>query len=857
MRYAIRSTSGRIAAAHDTSDTARGSQTGRAIRLAALAIAVVSSAGCDGPSADRGTLIADTPIHLEEHLAAANVVGSEAPESAPTALDWHFDEPQPDWKPTVPLLDGFEPVEPEYVDGALRMSLRGHNRNPRNRRLVGSLYVELPDVSLHQWSHVEVRARAADPARNIGVSFNYSEDDSQSGVFPFYSAGRWAPLVPDGTVQTYLIPLEPRRDMDRAWTEMELWFNTEPEATTASLDLLSVSIVPREARYADTRAGVREEGRDRVYRRALYAHAPGRLDYRVRVPEGGRLDVGLGVLTDDAPATFTVTATSEDGAPQTLLERTHDEPGRWLQQSVDLSHLEGRTVTLGLGATSGRSGTTVLWGAPTISGAPISSARASQRPDVVFYVIDGAGAEYMSLYGYNRTTTPNLDRIAAEGAVFDRAYSNSHWTRPSTASFMTSLQHSVLGGFVNGFNVIPEDAPTMAQQMHRAGYSTGVFNANPNAGRISGLQRGVDFYREDWAEFSYTDGGNYRESSRVLHEAFWSWREEQPATPYWVHFQTVDIHEDFPAAAPFSGLFVGPTDRRTWREWDERLSDAGGHGIYLDSYAETGIERPAFFALHQALYDETMAHQDHQLGRLVERLKAEGRWENTLLIVGSDHSIWAAVDDMGIAVLDELPPRWSRPMFRPSWTRVPLVFVWPGRIDAGQRIAEPVSMLDVLPTILDLLDLPPPEVMQGQSLAPLLFDEDGWEPRPVILDEFVADPETGELRGVIEVVDGRWGASLEINDGVIPLMRVLDPVDEEEEALWRRPAPLLLYDLWNDPMSLHSLHEERPDLVSRYTAFLEQRLAAHRDLARIFTRSAGSPLSPEQLKALRALGYIR
>jgi hypothetical protein len=139
-----------------------------------------------------------------------------------------------------------------------------------------------------------------------------------------------------------------------------------------------------------------------------------------------------------------------------------------------------------------------------------------------------------------------------------------------------------------------------------------------------------------------------------------------------------------------------------------------------------------------------------------------------------------------------------------------------------------------------------PEVMQGQSLAPLLFGEDGWEPRPVILDEFYVDRETSELRGVIEVVDGRWGASLEIN-----------PDPENRNRVTQRTVPLLLYDLWDDPYTQHSLHEERPDLVEKYTKFLEAQFEAHQSLAQLFTRSGEVALTPEQLRTLRALGYIQ
>ncbi len=187
-------------------------------------------------------------------------------------------------------------------------------------------------------------------------------------------------------------------------------------------------------------------------------------------------------------------------------------------------------------------------------------------------------------------------------------------------------------------------------------------------------------------------------------------------------------------------------------------------------------------------------------------------------------------------------------MFRPSVSRVPLIFIWPGQIPAGQRLSQTVSMIDVLPTILDLVGLPMPEVMQGQSLSPLLLGEEGWEPRPVILDQFDASGHSPRtyLSG-IEVVDGRWGASLEIKVNPKP----------ERPPEWQRPVPLLLYDLWNDPFALWSLHEERPDLVEKYTKFLEAQWEAHQALAQLFTPSESVPLTPEQLRTLRALGYIQ
>jgi arylsulfatase len=236
-----------------------------------------------------------------------------------------------------------------------------------------------------------------------------------------------------------------------------------------------------------------------------------------------------------------------------------------------------------------------------------------------------------------------------------------------------------------------------------------------------------------------------------------------------------------------------------------------------------------------------MAHNDYQIGQLVKRLKAEGEWSHTLLIVAADHGHRAA----GLKQYDPLPPRWGSPIFASFISRIPMIFIWPEKIAPGKRFSQSVSMIDMLPTILDIAGLPASEVIQGQSLAPLLLGKEGWEQRPVIFDEFGVDRETGELRGAIEVVDGRWGASLEIN-----------PYPKQSPER-QRPVPLLLYDLWNDPYCLHSLHEEHPDLVKKYTMFLQARWKEHRELAKRFTRSADVLLTSEQLRTLRSLGYIK
>jgi arylsulfatase A-like enzyme len=412
---------------------------------------------------------------------------------------------------------------------------------------------------------------------------------------------------------------------------------------------------------------------------------------------------------------------------------------------------------------------------------------------------------------------------------------------------MTSLQNSVLGFTGNEFDPLPEEAVTMAEHFHRGGYQTAVFTGNPLASTASGLERGVDTLpnpqrRERDAR-----------SSVILHDAFGRWRDVAPGQPYWAHFQTTDVHAVGPSGLnvspdvpipPFAGLFVSPDDVSTLRAWSAQVV-AGGGRQESKAFTTGEIDRRDFFALYQGMYDQQMAHNDYQIGRLVDRLKASGEWQHTLLVVASDHSVGSTVGDSLIGVLDPLPPSWLSPAFRPSTSRVPLIVVWPGHIAGGQRFNDAVSMIDVLPTVLDLAGLPKPEVIQGQSLAPLLRGLPGWAPKPVILEEVWMNPSTSQIRrGSIEVVDGRWGASMDMRP-------------QPQQLAAGRPWPVLLFDLWNDPLCVAPINEQYSDLVIKYTTFLEDQWQAHQALAKQFTPGPKVALTAEQLERLRALGYIR
>jgi arylsulfatase A-like enzyme len=262
----------------------------------------------------------------------------------------------------------------------------------------------------------------------------------------------------------------------------------------------------------------------------------------------------------------------------------------------------------------------------------------------------------------------------------------------------------------------------------------------------------------------------------------------------------------------------------------------------------------------QDAHDEAMMHQDHRLGELVERLKERGEWEHTLLVIGSDHGHPAAsYPRMGRGKLDPQPPAWEGALLGEFESHVPLIFVWPGRITGGRRIEAPVSMIDVLPTVLELVGLPAPQVAQGRSLAPVLLGEGDWTPQPVVFDEFRL-LDDGSMIGNLEILDGRWGHSLEIRTrdqaSAPTLGRHPAPAGGRWKALEFPDVPrFLLYDLEADARAIDNVAADHPEIADEAQLRLWRIWQEHQSLAARFEAGTESEISPQQLEALRALGY--
>lgn len=352
-------------------------------------------------------------------------------------------------------------------------------------------------------------------------------------------------------------------------------------------------------------------------------------------------------------------------------------------------------------------------------------------PNILLLILDTVRASSLELYGGRRTTAPHLDSLARRGVVFDEAMSASPWTFPSHATLFTGMwPFQVHAGWEAPLG---DEFPTLAEALASDGYATGGFVGNIlNASSMRGLSRGFAHYEDyvpGWGELilSTSVGRALAYSTRLrwlvgVHEllnrkhggdvnrAFLSWladeKEDHPGRPWFAFLNYYDAHE--PHSPPDTLL--------SWREWND-FEHLGGIAVGNDAWVADKWTMPGRrVALHTLSYEAAIRRADAAMGRLFRELDARGELQNTVVVVLSDHG-----EQLGERGLFEH----NNSLYLPT-LHVPLIIAWPGRVPAGVRVDETVSLRDVPATILGLSGSV--AALPGTSLAPLWRTTDEGAP---------------------------------------------------------------------------------------------------------------------------------
>ncbi|MGH7474844.1 MAG: sulfatase family protein [Longimicrobiales bacterium] len=335
--------------------------------------------------------------------------------------------------------------------------------------------------------------------------------------------------------------------------------------------------------------------------------------------------------------------------------------------------------------------------AEQISSADVPQARA-ESPNVLLLILDTVRAANLSLYGYERLTTPRLERIAQRAVVFDRAIVTSPWTLPSHASIFTGRHPRELEfGFQRPLG---ERYATLAELLRDSGYQTAAFTANYYyTTRESGLGRGFIHFSSSpinlWQLLLSSTPGQLlhltryfedieertssRKSAAEVNAEFLAWLDTSER-PFFAFLNYFDAHRPYSAPEAFDTLWQSAEQREA--DFTERWF--GSFGAQPRSGREA-VRR----------YDAAIAYMDHEIGRLLDELDSRNILDNTILIITSDHGeLFGEHGRTGHATSLYMPA-----------LHVPLLISFPGSsaIPAGQRIPAPATLRDLPATVLELV----------------------------------------------------------------------------------------------------------------------------------------------------------
>jgi len=321
-------------------------------------------------------------------------------------------------------------------------------------------------------------------------------------------------------------------------------------------------------------------------------------------------------------------------------------------------------------------------------------------PNIVMIVIDTLRADQLGAYGNPRGLTPFLDALAARGTVFTNASATSSWTCPSVASLFTSRYATQHG--VHGFaSQLADEERTLAEALDDAGYRSAGFTANFRLTTQLGYAQGFAFWSaymppaDPERPITKVRGGRLRAAAE-------RWLTTTgvlggPA-PIFLYLQLMETHAPYDPPQPFRERFAGAVDDASARAAHEKL--------LRPIFGMKQLRRDELNQLRH-LYAGEVASADAELALLFERLEALGVLRDALIIVTADHG-----EEFGEH--GQMLHGWS--LYEPA-VHVPLLLVGPG-VPAGVVDAEPVSLLDLAPTVLALAGLPPEPSFEGRAFLP-------------------------------------------------------------------------------------------------------------------------------------------
>jgi len=464
------------------------------------------------------------------------------------------------------------------------------------------------------------------------------------------------------------------------------------------------------------------------------------------------------------------------------------------------------------------------------------------RPNVILVMLDALRADHLFLYGYDKITSFNLAKFSQQAVIFEKAYSSSSWTKPSVATLLTGIYPGVHGA--NGWTEkLPTVFPTLSELLKEAGYNTVGISTNPFITRDFNFAQGFDHFNfiqgkgtkqllipsdpvsklifemnefAFWAEFidSEVAYGN----AKTVNESAFTYLDHMGNEPFFLYLHYMDPHQPYlPSKKHFSkGVYFsreeGKMLKATHRP-DTRVKIS-------DDVADKVVSR----------YDDEIRYVDEMLDDLFKKLEEDGYLENSMIIICADH---------GEEFLERGAGGHGHSMYQEQ-IHVPLIIKYPDGIYANTKVDDQVGLIDLVPTVLDYLDIPSGIEFDGESLMPLVEEISAGESEA---DELYF----GEVHPFKEGWPSDIYAVIHNNQKLIRSLKDDDLVFEKKE----------LYNLSEDPSELVNLMETAGDSLIELQTLLDAYIQRCDSIHLSLGDMEDAEISEEQIERLKALGYIK
>lgn len=462
------------------------------------------------------------------------------------------------------------------------------------------------------------------------------------------------------------------------------------------------------------------------------------------------------------------------------------------------------------------------------------------KPNIVIFLMDCVRPDHMSCYGYPKKTTPNIDAVRKEGVLFRNAITTSGWTLPTHASLFTGLYPSLHGAHREHL-YLDDKYPTMAQILKEEGYETAGFSSVGYVSRKTGLDRGfANFY-----ESFHKDGLRNQLDSytmrykiirffslfferirrdtipgRIVNWKVKNWfRNRKRSKPFFLFVHYIDAHKPYRFNSYYNRLFISNEKKLNL---SKDISDYNWPQLTLNLHR---IDKETLLSL----YDSKLFAVDYCISEIIGYLKEQCLYDNTVLFFLSDHGERVIGGfDHHFFLDDEV-------------LRIPLIVRWPEDFNPGTEREDLVSIVDLLPTILDMLGLRDAEIrapLQGYSLL---------------------DPCKGNRYVIAE--RGRMNDPWFNKFSELKTMNCLPPTDCVRKAvrtkrfkyIWSSDGEFELYDLASDPVEKVNLINDLPIVATELEDLLFE--AVKTEEIRIDQKKSAE-IEGELRKSLEGLGYL-